>query len=74
LGVRLVGVATPSISIVLGLGQQLGRTQGLYPTFPEAEREETLVGQTVYSRCLLGFTGRLVSLGFGLVPFWRRRI
>jgi hypothetical protein len=45
LGVRLVGVATPSLAFVLGLVQQLGRTQGLFPTFPEAEREETLVGQ-----------------------------
>jgi len=32
---RLVDVATPNIDIVLGLVQQLGRSQGLYPTFPE---------------------------------------
>ena len=33
------------MDIVLSLVQQFGRTQGLYPTLPEAEREETLVGQ-----------------------------
>ena len=38
---RITGVATPSIDIVLGLVQHLGRTQGLYPTFPEAESDET---------------------------------
>ena len=32
---RLVDVATPNIDIGLGLVQQLGRSQGLYPTFPE---------------------------------------
>jgi 2-dehydropantoate 2-reductase len=32
----IVGVPTPSIDIVLGLVRQLGRTRGLYPTFPEA--------------------------------------
>jgi 2-dehydropantoate 2-reductase len=32
----IVGVPTPSIDIVLGLVRQLGRTHGLYPTFPEA--------------------------------------
>lgn len=32
---RLGGVPTPQIDIVLGLVQQLGRSMGLYPTFPE---------------------------------------
>lgn len=31
---RLVGAETPYIDAVLGLVQALGRTQGLYPTFP----------------------------------------
>lgn len=31
---RAVGVPTPQLDSVLGLVQQLGRTQGLYPTFP----------------------------------------
>ena len=31
---RIVGVETPTIEIVLGLVSQLGRSQGLYPTFP----------------------------------------
>lgn len=35
---RLVGVATPYLDIVLGLVQQLGRSKGLYPTFPEKEK------------------------------------
>jgi 2-dehydropantoate 2-reductase len=33
---RAVEVPTPYIDSVLGLVQQLGRTQKLYPTFPEA--------------------------------------
>lgn len=36
---RITGVATPVIDIVLGLVKQLGRSQGLYPTFPEASAE-----------------------------------
>ncbi|WP_299625479.1 2-dehydropantoate 2-reductase [Pelagibius sp.] len=32
---RLVGAETPYIDAVLALVQQLGRTQGLYPVFPE---------------------------------------
>ncbi len=31
----IVGVATPTLDAVLALVQQLGRTQGLYPTYPE---------------------------------------
>ena len=34
---RLVDLETPHINSVLALIQQLGRTQGLYPTFPEDE-------------------------------------
>ncbi len=34
---RLVDLETPHINSVLALVQQLGRTQGLYPTFPEDE-------------------------------------
>ncbi|QXX74113.1 2-dehydropantoate 2-reductase [Methylovirgula sp. HY1] len=33
---RITEVPTPYIDAVLGLIQQLGRTKGLYPTFPEA--------------------------------------
>lgn len=33
---KIVGVATPSLDAVLALVQQLGRTQGLYPTYPES--------------------------------------
>lgn len=33
---RAVAVATPHLDSVLALVQQLGRTHGLYPTFPEA--------------------------------------
>jgi 2-dehydropantoate 2-reductase len=32
---RLVDVDSPHINAVLALIQQLGSTQGLYPTFPE---------------------------------------
>ncbi len=32
---RMVEVESPTIDMVLALVQQLGRTQGLYPTFPE---------------------------------------
>lgn len=32
---RMVKVESPTIDLVLALIQQLGRTQGLYPTFPE---------------------------------------
>lgn len=35
---RLGDVPTPHIDIVLGLVQQLGRSTGLYPTFPEVEQ------------------------------------
>nr|MDJ0896880.1 ketopantoate reductase C-terminal domain-containing protein [Alphaproteobacteria bacterium] len=31
----ITGVATPTLDAVLALVQQLGRTQGLYPTYPE---------------------------------------
>lgn len=31
---RIVGVETPTIDVVLGLVSLLGRSQGLYPTFP----------------------------------------
>ncbi len=34
---RLVGVETPYLDTVLGLVQQLGRSSGLYPTFPQFE-------------------------------------
>jgi len=34
---RLVDMETPHINSVLALIQQLGKTQGLYPTFPEDE-------------------------------------
>ena len=37
---RLVQVATPQIDAVLALVQQLGRSQGLYPTFPEHAPED----------------------------------
>ena len=33
---RMVAVESPTIDLVLALVQQLGRTQGLYPTVPEA--------------------------------------
>jgi 2-dehydropantoate 2-reductase len=40
---RLVEVETPYLDTVLGLVQQLGRSNGLYPTFPDSEEigEET---------------------------------
>jgi 2-dehydropantoate 2-reductase len=34
---RMVDLETPHINSVLALVQQLGRTQGLYPTFPEED-------------------------------------
>lgn len=34
---RIAEVETPTIDVVLGLVQQLGRSRGLYPTFPEAK-------------------------------------
>lgn len=37
---RLVDVESPHINSVLALIQQLGSTQGLYPTFPEATLED----------------------------------
>lgn len=42
---KLVGVPTPNLDIVLGLVQQLGRSNGLYPTFPEKseQRDEEMV-------------------------------
>jgi 2-dehydropantoate 2-reductase len=33
---RLVDVATPTIDVVLGLAQQMGRVRGVYPVFAEA--------------------------------------
>ena len=33
---RLVEVETPYLDAVLGLVQQLGRSNGLYPTFPDS--------------------------------------
>jgi 2-dehydropantoate 2-reductase len=36
---RIAEVPTPTIDLVLGLVQQLGRSQGLYPTFPEAQAD-----------------------------------
>ena len=38
---RIVGVETPNIDLVLGLVKQLGRSQGLYPVFPETEDDAT---------------------------------
>lgn len=32
---RIVGIATPTIDLVLALVQELGRSLGLYPTYPE---------------------------------------
>jgi 2-dehydropantoate 2-reductase len=32
---RITGHPTPTLDVVLGLVQQLGRSQGLYPTYPE---------------------------------------
>lgn len=40
---RLSDVPTPCIDIVLGLVQQLGRSTGLYPTFPAAASMKELV-------------------------------
>ncbi len=37
---RLVDVEAPHINSVLALIQQLGTTQGLYPTFPEETLED----------------------------------
>jgi 2-dehydropantoate 2-reductase len=37
---RMVDVDTPHIDAVLALVQQLGRTQGLYPTYPESALPE----------------------------------
>ena len=34
---RIVGVATPMLDAVLALVQQLATTQGLYPTYPQAQ-------------------------------------
>ncbi|MEM9784627.1 MAG: 2-dehydropantoate 2-reductase [Pseudomonadota bacterium] len=36
---QLTGHATPTIDIVLGLVQQLGMSQGLYPTYPQASAD-----------------------------------
>jgi 2-dehydropantoate 2-reductase len=38
---RMVEVESPTIDMVLALVQQLGRSQGLYPTFPEEPAPET---------------------------------
>jgi 2-dehydropantoate 2-reductase len=37
---RMVDIDTPHVDAVLALVQQLGRTQGLYPTYPEAALPE----------------------------------
>ena len=37
---RLVDVPTPNMDAVLGLTQQLGRTHGVYPVYPEADPAE----------------------------------
>ncbi|HEY5225569.1 MAG TPA: ketopantoate reductase C-terminal domain-containing protein, partial [Methylovirgula sp.] len=34
---RIAEVPTPYLDVVLGLVQQLGRVQGVYPTFPQVE-------------------------------------
>ena len=34
---RITGHATPTIDVVLGLVQQMARTRGLYPTYPETD-------------------------------------
>jgi 2-dehydropantoate 2-reductase len=44
---RLVDVETPHIDTVLGLVQQLGRSKGLYPTFPELEKVAEETGKAV---------------------------
>ena len=36
----MVDMETPHIDATLALIQQLGRTQGLYPTFPEPQAED----------------------------------
>ena len=38
---KIVGVRTPALDIVLGLVTLLGRTEGLYPTYPEEPAEPT---------------------------------
>jgi len=38
---RMVEAESPTIDLVLALVQQLGRTQGLYPTFPEQPAPQT---------------------------------
>ena len=35
---RITGHPTPTLDVVLGLVQQLAMNQGLYPTYPGAER------------------------------------
>ncbi|MFD1703821.1 2-dehydropantoate 2-reductase [Methylopila henanensis] len=37
---RLAKVATPNIDLVLGLTKQMGRSLGLYPTFPESVADD----------------------------------
>jgi len=44
---RLVGVDTPHIDIVLGLVQQLARSKGLYPTFPDFGAVEEPTGKAL---------------------------
>lgn len=39
---RLVGVPTPNVDIVLALTKQMGRSLGIYPTFPEEQPTEEL--------------------------------
>jgi len=38
---RITGHETPTIDVVLGLVQQLGMAQGLYPTYPDEAASET---------------------------------
>lgn len=40
---RIVDVETPAIDTVLALAKQRGRTQGVYPVFPELEEEDEVL-------------------------------
>ncbi len=40
---RIVDVETPAIDTVLALAKQKGRTEGVYPVFPELEEEDELL-------------------------------
>jgi len=44
---RMVDVECPHIDSVLALIQQLGRTQGIYPTFPEQQRSDEVAEVSV---------------------------